>query len=790
MKKRISVFILILFFIITATNTVFAADSFSTSMNSDKTELNAGEEVSIQLSVTNINMGTDGINVIEGTLNYNRDLFEEVTTSSISTEKSWETTYNNSNGKFLAVNYSNGVKSDVMILTIKLKTKAAIEETKEEKITISDITSNNGKNLVNIGSKDVNIKVISNTIKNEDDTTAKGIIPQTGSNIAPIIIISIIFIIALIGLIKYRKLSKILMLIIPLIAISSIKVPVKAVEATGLKTNYYKINDKIISRVEPKTTVSEFKNKFYTENNKEIKLYSDNKEVTDGIVKTGMNAKYGTDEYDISVVGDIDRDGDASKDELAYTIRHILGFEGAEFTPLSYTAADITNDSLIDQRDITKYVKFVVNEKFDLDKKDETPPVITMEIREISTNSITAEVSAIDREEGLSAETIFTFYIKELNEPDFTEAQSGINKVCNFRNLKDNTTYIIKVETTDKAGNKAELTKMVDTNAITTDEITIDNVTYNLSTNKVKARISTLSRDYTLQYSIDKQNWTDIVSGTYIAEQPNTTTIYARLYDGTNGSKDYTEYTIKFDNIANVARPGDYIRYNPTEKTYILTASQSGYDTDQVFNSSLYNGLWQVLYNDSTNGFQIISADSVADLYLNGKVGYNNSVSTLNTISRLYENNNYTVENSGRSVGTNPTNPATDTTETLQLAFENNGSTDSNMKVQDNNYEADFTAMNNATNQSTKGIASIKEYYWTPSRRTYSDNGVSNFNLYTIDSEGTLEFRKMNSIYKYGNEYEYGYPNGIRPIVTLKDTVVEIGGNGTSLNPYILPNVI
>ena len=237
-------------------------------------------------------------------------------------------------------------------------------------------------------------------------------------------------------------------------------------------------------------------------------------------------------------------------------------------------------------------------------------------------------------------------------------------------------------------------------------------------------------------------------------------------------------------NLADVVKPGDYISYTPTAQTFSMTTAQTGYGSSQSFNTASYTGLWQVLYNDSTHGLQIISADSVADFYLKGKVGYNNVVSTLNAFSKKYENSSYTITDSGRILGTNPTNSSEDTTSNVTLRFSFNSSTNSGAKQADTRYTTDYEAMKNATNQSSSGIQDINGYYWIASRREYDDSEVAYFSVYAISGDGEVDYRSLYDIYEYGNSYEYEYGYGVRPIVTIKNGVKAIRGNGSSTNPY------
>ena len=165
MKRKIIVIMSITVLIIMTGITVKAESSntFKANVTTTKSTIKPGEDIIITLSVSDINMGTNGINALEGTVKYDTTIFEKIKSGDITSYNNWATTYNdlnsNLNGKFLAMNLSAGIKENSQVLSIKLKAKVNIEETKNTTITFEDISSNDGTDLINIGNKSINIKV-------------------------------------------------------------------------------------------------------------------------------------------------------------------------------------------------------------------------------------------------------------------------------------------------------------------------------------------------------------------------------------------------------------------------------------------------------------------------------------------------------------------------------------------------------------------------------------------------------------------------------------------------------
>lgn len=304
--------------------------------------------------------------------------------------------------------------------------------------------------------------------------------------------------------------------------------------------------------------------------------------------------------------------------------------------------------------------------------------------------------------------------------------------------------------------------------------------------NSAKVKVitfNTIEETYEYSISTDKVNYdikksSDTNEYTYTGLTENTQyyiKVKVKNNDGTTSELVKAIFTSEI-------QPGQYVSYTPTAKTFEMTTAQTGYSQTQQFNTADYTGLWQVLYNDDTNGLQLISADSVGYLYLNGGTGYNKVVDTLNTFSRNYENSEFTVENAARIVGTNPTNPADTATGNVIFSVEFNGSTDSGLKTEDATYTADYEVMKDL------GINDIGGYYWLGSRKVYHDSETASFSIYTIANGGGLQYRRMKDMYAHTEqkEYEFQYAYGVRPIVKLQEGIRIVSGDGQEGNAFVL----
>lgn len=156
--KNILVIIAMMIMMIIGNISYSEASSFSFNAQADKTEVTPGEEVIVEMSISDIDMGEYGINVVEGILEYDESFFSSM---ELVNENDWEITYNNEDGerkgKFLTAKMVEGVKEEI-IGKIKLKVREDITKG-EGQVKIKTIQSNDGENIVDEGERIITIKI-------------------------------------------------------------------------------------------------------------------------------------------------------------------------------------------------------------------------------------------------------------------------------------------------------------------------------------------------------------------------------------------------------------------------------------------------------------------------------------------------------------------------------------------------------------------------------------------------------------------------------------------------------
>lgn len=258
-KKILSGAIILMMIMLGSTCMAATGDSYQVAITSNKTQIKAGETITLQISLKNIHIlsGEKGIGAYSAKLEYDNNVFEKV---EVKGNSQWDTPLLQ-NGEFVSVRTDGTCSSlDQEIATIALTAKENITSTSTmikvtnfqasnavEKIGTSDAVllvaiqgkqDNNGNNNNNnnqITNEVVNetTNEVSNTIQNEqnnsqgntqqpnqnkvtntiikpDNTTKDTKLPQTGDTLSILMIATMITvgIVAIVVIVKYKMIKK------------------------------------------------------------------------------------------------------------------------------------------------------------------------------------------------------------------------------------------------------------------------------------------------------------------------------------------------------------------------------------------------------------------------------------------------------------------------------------------------------------------------------------------------------------------------------------------------------
>ena len=245
---------------------------------------------------------------------------------------------------------------------------------------------------------------------------------------------------------------------------------------------------------------------------------------------------------------------------------------------------------------------------------DNTVPTLTLS-NTGTTSSITVTATASDSQSGVNNST-YRYYIKEVNG-NYGSAVSDGN-THTFNGLKQNTTYIIRVEVTDNVGNTvAKETGNITTGTVPEGSTSIDyklnpntwtngNVTVTLSKN------SSLQspNNYTLQYRIGTGGtWTNYTAPLVRSDN---TTIYARLIDaaGNFGGNKTITFTWIDKNIPTLS--AEPTTQNTASQTVSVVVTGSDTGTSGFAANQSLEYAWSTSNTDAPTEYESITGTNAA----------------------------------------------------------------------------------------------------------------------------------------------------------------------------------
>lgn len=178
MRKKIAVIIMMLVLVIASLITTVSAASFTATITPSQTTVAESNEVVVTIRVSNLDVGTTGINVFEGVLSYSTQIFETISADSIEGTNGWQPAYNEDTGK-ISVYKQGFLNEDADIFQITFKTKTNVTG-KTGEIKISDIkASNTGET---IEAQSISTRITVGTQADENVANISGNTTNTNTN--------------------------------------------------------------------------------------------------------------------------------------------------------------------------------------------------------------------------------------------------------------------------------------------------------------------------------------------------------------------------------------------------------------------------------------------------------------------------------------------------------------------------------------------------------------------------------------------------------------------------------
>lgn len=291
------------------------------------------------------------------------------------------------------------------------------------------------------------------------------------------------------------------------------------------------------------------------------------------------------------------------------------------------------------------------------------------------------------------------------------------------------------------------------------------------------------------------------------------------------------------DTASSTVKIGDYVAYEVKEgESYTATAESTGYDEDQVFETT-GDEKWRVLSIEDDGTINLILDGIVVtkydkELYLEGIDGYTNGVEILNEVCAIYGTGEFAQ--SARSMKSDDITNMFDMEKLIDY-YQDEYETDIESTTVSEQLNEIYKLIHVLNETQTTIDGTTYTYYdmfnWTPSsskigfdkvisnetyldllllgqRTEYNDDvwladeivsqgGVVTGNVvelgiyyysyynYTQRKWSTLELSDLYRNYGSGEQNNSG-SHSLRPVVTLKSSVTIDGGSGTEDDPYTL----
>ena len=265
-------------------------------------------------------------------------------------------------------------------------------------------------------------------------------------------------------------------------------------------------------------------------------------------------------------------------------------------------------------------------EDYELKMEDHEGPQVTLTRTTTTSNSITVKVDAKDTGSGMPADAKYKYYIKANEETEYRLiSENNINTAYTFTGLKAQTTYHIKVTTSDVIGNEGEGTLNATTNEFTYQQgnIVFSSIRW---TNKIASVDLTNHTENQMQYKVIPKGEAINFEGTWETATTQTITIgnlktgdtiIARIFDGTNVAG-YATAQITDTTPPTVNVTGNSDEWTKEDITLTVTAQ----DTESGLAEQCYSfdggATWQAentkVYTENTAGIVIKVRDEAGNI--------------------------------------------------------------------------------------------------------------------------------------------------------------------------------
>lgn len=169
MKSKIVSIVVMILLIVCLVSVSVDAVSFTATMTPSATTVKEATEFTITVKVSNLDVGTNGINSLKGNLKYDTNVFETISESSIEGLNSWSAKFDEASGE-ISLTKNTFVTSTQEVFQIIFKTKSGVSG-KSGTISYTNIVASNSETSIPATDISTSITVGNETSNNNNTNT-------------------------------------------------------------------------------------------------------------------------------------------------------------------------------------------------------------------------------------------------------------------------------------------------------------------------------------------------------------------------------------------------------------------------------------------------------------------------------------------------------------------------------------------------------------------------------------------------------------------------------------------
>ena len=180
MKSKVLNIGLVITLVIWLLTVTVSALSFTATMKASNTTVAESTEFTITVNVSNLDVGTNGINSLSGYLKYDSDIFETISKSSIEGLNNWAVKFDETTGK-IELTKTDFVKSAEEVFQITFKTKSDVSG-ESGTISYANISASNSES--EIKATDISTSITVGSAGSSGNTDNTGNVSNTNNIIS------------------------------------------------------------------------------------------------------------------------------------------------------------------------------------------------------------------------------------------------------------------------------------------------------------------------------------------------------------------------------------------------------------------------------------------------------------------------------------------------------------------------------------------------------------------------------------------------------------------------------